>query len=178
MNNPKSNADSQSQAIKLTPLAEKANQTNYNWEPLVDFFINETTPESLREDLSELYYELAELITDPDLNLEGTHGINRNHLWQIRQLIMICKAMTEKVQTGPLLSIGNNNRMETEKTVNTPDEKDRKISLLLEVYSDTVDRKNSKISELTERIVYLESLFAEQDIDIRRKPLVEAALLV
>lgn len=160
MNNSNACANNLAQTNQAACLVEHANQDSFNWAPLVRFMTIETDPCELETNLLELYFGVAELITD-NIGNEAV-AITSNQLWYLRHLIESVKAIHSGENSEVLFVANDNIKANTNHSTNTADMKEvNMLNMLLKEYQQRHIEQSKEIGRYMYRVECLQQQVAE-----------------
>lgn len=141
-------------------LVERANQDSFNWAPIVRFMTIETDPYELETNLLELYFGIAELVTDNIGN--DAVGITSNQLWYLRHLIESVRAIHSGENSEVLFVAADNIKANTNHSTNTADLKEvNMLNMLLKEYEQRLIEQGKEIGRYMYRVECLQKQVSE-----------------
>lgn len=157
MNNSNACANNLAQSNQTAHLLERANQESFNWAPLVRFITKETDPCELETNLLELYFGVAELITD-NVGNEAV-AITSNQLWYLRQLIESVKAI-HSGENSEVIFVANDNT-EINHSINADLQEVNMLNRLVKEYEQRLIEQGKEIGRYMYRVECLQQQVTE-----------------
>lgn len=159
MNNSNACAKSLAQTNPAACLVECANQESFNWAPLVRFITKQTDPYELETNLLELYFGVAELVTD-NIGNEGI-GITGSQLWYLRQVIESVKAIHSGEKSEVLFIANDNIEINTNHSINTDLQEINMLNRLVKEYEQRLIEQGKEIGRYMYRVECLQQQVTE-----------------